>query len=278
MQLKNSQPVFSVDAAPQEYYDSPIMSPPAAKSTALRKAMPWIMGTAAAAPLTHYEYQGFNPFMPGLKDSNPTTTQKATAFGLNALSMGQIAASLRNHNMKLPLGLAVLGSVASTPMMHLFEPGVKALENSNAQTQVQMALDQMNAQGGRQRNLMLGAGLLGAGAIGATGLGLGLKALRNQEERSYRQDVPRVRVTLPTKDPTDEETHVEIPMDHPFVTQQAINKMRRDIRDRLRQEGKERTKARARRRDPESGDMIPLSLYQEKYAATNSLVKFALEF
>jgi hypothetical protein len=51
----------------------------------------------------------------------------------------------------------------------------------------------------------------------------------------------RIRVALPTSDPNDRETELDMPMDNLEVSNTQLSKLQRDLRRRIRREGKERT-------------------------------------
>ena len=90
------------------------------------------------------------------------------------------------------------------------------------------------------------AGLgLGALGLGALGINEARRARKQMEKPKDVRDPGRVRITLPTKDPTDNETQIELPLDHYKLTQTAVTQLRRDLRRRLREEGEERTRTRS---------------------------------
>jgi hypothetical protein len=81
------------------------------------------------------------------------------------------------------------------------------------------------------------AGLLTAGYLGSKGVGA-VKDLANAQQARAGG---RVRVALPTKDPNDEETTIELPIDDLDVSKAQFGKLQRDLRRRIRKETKERT-------------------------------------
>lgn len=84
----------------------------------------------------------------------------------------------------------------------------------------------------------------GAGLLAAAGLGyLGTKAVGALKDISRAQAMGnggRIRVALPTKDPYDEETTLDIPMSDLEVSNSQATKLQRDLRRRIRRESKER--------------------------------------
>lgn len=81
------------------------------------------------------------------------------------------------------------------------------------------------------------AGLLAAGYLGSKGVSAVNDLAKAQQSRAGG----RVRVALPTKDPNDEETTIELPIDDLDVSRSQFEKLQRDLRRRIRKETKERT-------------------------------------
>lgn len=85
---------------------------------------------------------------------------------------------------------------------------------------------------------------------GGTALGAGVlahkrnKALEAQADAVNKQHGGRVNLTLPTKDPTDAETTIDIPIEDINLSNNIKNQLGRDTRRRLRQESNSRTKKR----------------------------------
>lgn len=99
--------------------------------------------------------------------------------------------------------------------------------------------------------------LMGLGGVGA--LTLGGLALRHAMKK--KEDEGTINVTLPTKDPLDEETKVSLPMSTLALSQSAKDRIGRDVRRRLRSGSKERT----RRRDPNTGELLTISEFNQRY-------------
>lgn len=81
------------------------------------------------------------------------------------------------------------------------------------------------------------AGLLGAGYLGYKGV----QSLGNMANAQQAAAGGRIRVALPTSDPNDRETELDMPMDNLEVSNTQLSKLQRDLRRRIRREGKERT-------------------------------------
>lgn len=88
----------------------------------------------------------------------------------------------------------------------------------------------------------LGAGVGALGLLGGGYLGLkAVNALRNLAQAQAQSSGGRIRVALPTKDPTDQETTLDMPMSDLEVSHTQRGKLQRDLRRRIRKENKERT-------------------------------------
>lgn len=89
---------------------------------------------------------------------------------------------------------------------------------------------------------LLGAGLGTAGLLGGGYLAYkGVKALKDLASAQEQANRGKVRVALPTKDPDDQETIIELPMEDLEVSRSQFEKLQRDLRRRIRKETKERT-------------------------------------
>lgn len=102
--------------------------------------------------------------------------------------------------------------------------------------------------------------LLLAGGAGAAGLGLmGVGAINRLSSNVGRQNEGKVRLRLPTKDPNDQETEVEIPLGDVGLSRKLFDTINRDTRRKIRQESKERTW----KRDPKSKKLLTHALPHE---------------
>ena len=88
------------------------------------------------------------------------------------------------------------------------------------------------------------AGLLGAGFVGLRGV----NALKDIAKSQTQASKGKIRVALPTKDPTDQETTLELPIEEIDVSDAQFSKLQRDLRKRIRKETSERTERRGPRR------------------------------
>ena len=88
----------------------------------------------------------------------------------------------------------------------------------------------------------LGAGLGTAGILGGGYMAYkGINALKDLATAQQQSNRGRVRVALPTKDPEDQETTIEMPIEDLAVARSQFEKLQRDLRRRIRKETKTRT-------------------------------------
>jgi hypothetical protein len=96
---------------------------------------------------------------------------------------------------------------------------------------------------------------LGIAALGAIGLGAGAygvnRLAKTVEDQTVNNQKARVKVTLPTKDPSDHETTIDAPISDFGFSARVYNDLGRDTRRRLRGELNERTMR--RKKLPEAG-------------------------
>jgi len=111
------------------------------------------------------------------------------------------------------------------------------------------ALPESNLWDKIPKGLLLGAGGLGLGAL-AIAAYKAKKNSDNQEKAIAESGKGRVRVTLPTKNPGDVETQLEIPIEEINLSNALRGRIGRDTRRRLLSE----TKARTKTRKPEDPD------------------------
>jgi hypothetical protein len=82
------------------------------------------------------------------------------------------------------------------------------------------------------------AGLLAAAGIGTAAYAA--KSISNSTDRLAKANGPKARVTLPTRDPNDGETSLEVSMPDINLSKNILTGLNRDLRGRLREENKER--------------------------------------
>jgi hypothetical protein len=99
------------------------------------------------------------------------------------------------------------------------------------------------------KEVWMGAGGLGLGALGIAAFnGMRNRALKKRELEQAQKG--RVKITLPTKQPGDNETQVEMPLEDLNLSKALHGRLGRDTKRRLYEETRERT----RRRKPKNPD------------------------
>jgi ribosomal protein S18 acetylase RimI-like enzyme len=122
----------------------------------------------------------------------------------------------------------------SLPAAHGLPKMVEALSNTHESAGIDPK-DRMALYGAG------GLGLLAALYGGSKWLGH-MKHMQNLEEQKARGTI---KVTLPTRDPNDRETEIQIPMQELSIANYQREKLQRDLRRRVYKETKERTAQRA---------------------------------
>lgn len=131
-----------------------------------------------------------------------------------------------------------------------------------------------NRAGGMSRNerlalLGLGGAGLGVAAIGGHSL---LKRLKGLEDVAEQATGGRMKVTLPTQDPNDRETVLELPFDDYInVSQTAEDRLQRDLRRRVNAETRERTKKREPRKKKKDEEEKKASILPVKGSSVERL-------
>lgn len=200
------------------------------------------------------------------KDPNPFSDYRRglnTVFNLGMTTGG--AALLHGGIGKGPAGAgavaAGLGMMVTPPIKDLALMAQKPVHD------VSKTMDNVN------RNSQIGLGL-GAAAVGLGGLGLA-KYISSKA----KQDSPRVKITLPTKNPHDRETVVDMPLNNDAIPPRTLLRMEQQMRRQLRAE----TRERALKRDPNTGKLIPIDEWNRMYgqqsmkAASFEDMMFAME-
>jgi RimJ/RimL family protein N-acetyltransferase len=127
-------------------------------------------------------------------------------------------------------------ALSSIPAVQTISEGVKDISENKSKS----LADLISELSPTQKALGIGAGaagLLGGGYLASKGI----KAVDDVAKAQQSRAGGRVRVALPTKDPNDEETTIELPMDDLDVSRTQFEKLQRDLRRRIRKETKERT-------------------------------------
>lgn len=199
----------------------------------------------------------------GLSPENMKTIGKGlgVATGMDALTYGRDKSFEEYINSPLTVGRAtnalfntILGGAALAPNLDL----VKRLTALGAIPAKDVAISAIpavpsiteslkniseNSLGNFISNLSPAGKAVGAaGALGAGYLGLkAINAIKNMADAQRESARGKVRVALPTKDPNDQETIIELPIQDLEVSRSQFEKLQRDLRRRIRKETKERT-------------------------------------
>ena len=171
--------------------------------------------------------------------------------GLMALRGGQTAA------YAAPLFL-------SLPVKDLAMKGIGSLHKADdLAAATQKALEQPKA--GIPKSVLYGMLGLGAGALGLGGYASIQKA-RAAREQAEAARGGRVKVTLPTKDPNDAETLLDIPIEEMNLSNALKARLSRDTRRKLYEETRKRTRQRKPKNPltPTEKELEDLKLRQEE--------------
>lgn len=151
--------------------------------------------------------------------------------------------------------------VQSLPAAHKLP---KALEQLSDPTKAKMTKGQMAA--------------LGLGAAGVAGTLYGgsklLAHIRELAEANRRSSGARMQVTLPTKDPDDRETTIDLPFEEVAMSPTMNSKLQRDFRRRVSKEINERTirrKPRKKKKEDEENEKNAAIMMPSKSASLESL-------
>lgn len=217
-------------------------------------------GVPAAAgmdALTYGRDKSFEDYL-----NTPVTTNRV----VQALANTAFGSLMLKPGLGIPERIAVAAGIPAKDVAISAIPAIPSLTESlkdiseNKSTSI---ADLIKALSPTQKALGLGAGaagLLGGGYLAHKGI----KSLRDLASAQQQAGRGKVRVALPTKDPNDQETIIELPIDDLDVSRSQFEKLQRDLRRRIRKETKERTVQR-----PLSGFLEP----KEAAAKKGSLQK-----
>lgn len=234
-----------------------------AAPTALQKAAPFIGGAGNAA---FWDWQS--------NDHQPWQSEYWEGMDRQRVGMGFLNALLGaggGHLIGKGGGNNVAGGAATIALSPAKDWLVQSLPAAHKLPKV---MD--NLSGGpspKQRAIMMGLG--GVGLAGLTYGGIrALSALKDLAETEKRRGGGRMKVTLPTRDPNDRETTLDIPFEEVGVSRSAEGKLRRDLRRRVNKELAERTikrKGNRKKPDEENKEKSASLLIPVKQASLNTL-------
>jgi hypothetical protein len=236
--------------------------------TEIKKKASWLrsalIGTAGAAAIdaATLKDKGTIGYLLGKEGADPWesagTLFNVATIGGGAKMMGRGAGNLMNA---LGMGIASTG-----PLTTIGGAMSRAQGDANQfnATQLDLAKQQLQSQNQNtekltnlNRNIAMGAGALGLGLLGVGGAhAYHKKRLADASEEQARvaqrmKTRGHINVTLPTRDPNDAETQLQIPLEEIEMSNSLSGRLRRDFLRRLHKETKERT-ARRTPRDPDN--------------------------
>jgi hypothetical protein len=171
--------------------------------------------------------------------NTPITTNRV----VQALANTAFGSLMLKPGLGIPERIAVAAGIPAKDVAISAIPAIPALTESVkdiADNKSQSLADLISALSPTQKALGLGvgaAGLLGGGYLAHKGI----KSLRDLASAQQQANKGKIRVALPTKDPGDQETIVELPIEDLEVSRSQFEKLQRDLRRRIRKETKERT-------------------------------------
>jgi RimJ/RimL family protein N-acetyltransferase len=193
-----------------------------------------IPAAAGMDALTYGREKSFEDYL-----NTPITTNRV----VQALANTAFGSLMLKPGLGIPERIAVAAGIPAKDVAISAIPAIPSLTESVkdiADNKSQSLADLISALSPTQKALGLGvgaAGLLGGGYLAHKGI----KSLRDLASAQQQANKGKIRVALPTKDPEDQETIVELPIDDLDVSKSQFEKLQRDLRRRIRRETKERT-------------------------------------
>ena len=211
----------------------------AKKANQLKNLLPMLgtgIGSAALMDaLTYGRDKNFQEYI-----DTPISTSRA----VNALANVGFGALAGAPNRSVIERLAIMGALPAKDLALASIPAVpgaaESLKHLAEKPEAKNIIQSLSELTPTQK--LIGGGLGLAGLLGAGYLGnKGINALQGMEQAQRSTAGGKIRVSLPTKDPNDEETTIELPMGDLEVSGTQLEKLQRDLRRRIRRETKERT-------------------------------------
>lgn len=171
--------------------------------------------------------------------NTPITTNRV----VQALANTAFGSLMLKPGLGIPERITVAAGIPAKDVAISAIPAIPSLTESLkdiSENKSKSLADLISALSPTQKALGLGvgaAGLLGGGYLAHKGI----KSLRDLASAQQQANKGKIRVSLPTKDPDDQETIVELPIDDLDVSRSQFEKLQRDLRRRIRKETKERT-------------------------------------
>jgi len=159
-------------------------------------------------------------------------------LGLNTGLM-RTGAPLMKNPATVPLGMGILGSIPAKDML-LQGLGVLPVIGQAAGRHA-LPTDAGTQGMGTGAKVALGTGAAALAALLGSSIYNGNRQTKAAEEAVQREQGGKIRVTLPTKNPGDQETQLEMPINNVSFSNALMQNLHRDIRRRLRTETAART-------------------------------------
>lgn len=212
---------------------------PVVKSAGFKKSLPSLAGAAGNAAFWDWQNSEHQPWQGEYWQG--MTKERAGMGLLNAL-LGAGGGHLIGKGMGFNGLKGTGGDVAAGATTVALSPAKDwLLQSLPAAHKLPKVMDQLSSgPSPTQRAIMYGAGGLGLAGLTYGGL-RAMSAIKDLAETEKSRGGGRMSVTLPTKDPNDRETTIDIPFNEVGVSQLASNKLRRDLRRRINKEVAERT-------------------------------------
>jgi hypothetical protein len=223
------------------------IDPVVTSSNSLARILASAGGTAAAHDLLNkgFEYKYVNPENKSFGElyGNVDDPMRWAMAGLNSAIGAGFGTNAAIQKLGGGGAVSAMASVpivkdlafAARPVVSALPQSLENLKPLETKTDLAPVADALKTVGA------VGAGV-GAAGIGTYALLSALKAYREKKDREKGTDQGKIRVTLPTKNPNDQETSIEIPFSQIPMSASLQARVQRDFRNRLRKETLERTK------------------------------------
>jgi RimJ/RimL family protein N-acetyltransferase len=188
-------------------------------------------GLPAAGFMDAYTYGRDKSFEEYLKE--PITTSRVAQALANVIFGGAAVAP----GLTMPQRFGALAAIPAKDVAVSAIPAIPSATESLKELARNSSLTSSLSNLTPTQKALGAAGLLGGGYLGYKTL----NAIREMADAQRQSARGKVRVALPTKDPTDQETTIEMPIDDLAVSRSQFEKLQRDLRRRIRKETKERT-------------------------------------
>lgn len=228
-----------------ESLDVPVIKAANVPSSIMSRLAPSVGGAAGNAAVWDWASNEHQPWQADYWknfDKNRVSMGVINAFlgAVGGETMGQGFRKLRGPKPNAAAAAPLIGGGAATIALSPVKDWlVQSLPAAGKLPEMVNNLSQPGMSDG-QRTALLGLGGAGLAALGYGGYKT-VSALRDLVNVEKQRGDGRLKVTLPTKDPSDRETTIDIPFREIGVSDAQKVKLTRDLRRRIYKETKERT-------------------------------------